>query len=197
MQAIHTETIERNGTTYRINIYPDPDSGNPIEEWDYMGKIMGLNRSTIEYDPSWVEDALENNPDAVPLSCYEHGGVAWSVRGESHPMHRCPFDSVDVAGVWIPDDDTLDEAKKLGGRTRRLFMLKRARSVVETYNQWVNGEVYGYTVDIVTECDDCDCPNCPGEHTEQLDSCWGFFGFDFCLESARESLPEETAASVA
>lgn len=192
MSAIHTETVKRNGETYRISIYHDDVAGNPTEEMDGEGTIYSLNRRLISFNPSAVHDAIENNPDAVPLSYFEHGQCVWSVAGELPSSCRCQFDSVDMAGVWIPDSTVLDEAKNYSGRTRSLFMRKRARSACETYTQWSNGEVYGYAIEKITECD-CDCPNCDGIHREDIESCWGFYGYDDVLAEARATLPDETA----
>jgi hypothetical protein len=41
---------------------------------------------------------------------------------------------------------------------------------VETYSQWANGEVYGYDVQ--------------DKEGNSLDSCWGFYGIDYCREEA-------------
>ena len=37
MDAIETKTIEHDGQTYRIAIYPDADAPNPLEDWSEMG----------------------------------------------------------------------------------------------------------------------------------------------------------------
>ena len=179
MDAIETRTVEREGHTYRIAIYADPDAPNPLKDWDEMGAILSLNRRHYNFDPAGVEDAIERNPDAVQLSYYEHGLCLWSVRGELPPGARCPWDSRPFAGVWLPDAQTLASARNYGGRTRYHFMRKRARQACEVYTQWCNGDVYGYTVERVTTC-----AHCGEESAESIDSCWGFFGLDSCLSEA-------------
>jgi hypothetical protein len=67
MEAIETETLEHNGQAYRIRIFHDPDAGKPLEECDGMGTIKGLNRRHANFDPTGVEDAIENSPGAIPL----------------------------------------------------------------------------------------------------------------------------------
>ena len=37
MNAIETQTIERDGQTFRLSIYPDPDAANPLTDWSEMG----------------------------------------------------------------------------------------------------------------------------------------------------------------
>jgi len=187
MEAIETETIEQDGHTYRLAIYADPDTPNPLDDWSEMGTILSLNRRHVNFDPAVVEDAIENNPDAVPLSYYEHTLCLWTVAGELPPGARCRFDSVQFAGVWLPDAETLASAKNYGGSTRRHFMRKRAREACDSYTRWCNGEVYGYEIERVTTC-----AHCGEERKESLDSCWGFFGLDYCRSEAEAALPRRT-----
>lgn len=179
MHAIETKTVEHDGILYRIAIYPDEHAENPLEEWCEMGAILSLNRRHGNFDPEGVEAALASHPDAVPLSYYEHGLCLWRVAGELPSGANCPFDSVPLAGVWLPDAETLASARDYGGRTRRLFMQKRARRACEAYTQWCNGEIYGYAIERLTPCGECG-----GEHAEPVDSCWGFFGLEHCLSEA-------------
>jgi hypothetical protein len=127
MDAIETETVEHDGQTYRIRICQDADAPNPLKDWCEIGTILSLNRRHRNFDPDGVEAAIESNPDAVPLSYYEHGLCLWSVAGELPAGARCPWDSAAFAGVWLPDAETLASAQHYGGRTRRHFMRKRAR----------------------------------------------------------------------
>jgi hypothetical protein len=124
---------------------------------------------------------LSGNPDAVPLSYFEHGLCRWSVAGEL-PV-ACPFNSVMLAGVWLPDADTLASASRYGGRTRCHFMRKRARQACDAYTQWCNGDIYGYEIARI-----CHCPCCGGEKAEPVESCWGFYGLDDCRSEARAVL---------
>ena len=180
MDAIETETIDLGGQTFRIAIYPDGDTPNPLDDWSEMGTILSLNRRHVHFDPDGVEAATRDNPDAVPLSYFEHGLCLWSVAGELPAGARCPFDSVPFAGVWLPDADTLASARPYGGWTRRQFMRKRARQACEAYAQWCNGDVYGYEIHRLTACGACH-----GERPEPVESCWGFYGLENCLAEAR------------
>ena len=184
MDAIETRTVDHDGHTYRIRIYADADAPNPLEDWSEMGTILSRGRRHRNSDPAAVADATQNNPDAVPLSYFEHGSCLWSVAGELPAECRCPWDSVALAGIWLPDAETLESARNYGGRTRRHFMRKRARQACDAYTLWCNGEVYGYTIERVAACGVCE-----SEQTTPLDSCWGFFGFDVCLSEAEAALP--------
>ena len=100
-----------------------------------MGTILSLNRRHRNFDPAGVEDAIENHPDAVPLSYFEHGLCLWTVAGELPPGPAVLGIRVSFAGVWLPDAEMLD-SHNYGGRTRQLFMRPRARQACEAYTQW-------------------------------------------------------------
>ena len=55
MDAIETTTVEQDGQTFRIRIYPDGDTPNPLEDWSEMGTILSLNRRHVNFDPAGVE----------------------------------------------------------------------------------------------------------------------------------------------
>jgi hypothetical protein len=188
MDAIATRIIEQDGQSFRICIYPDTDATNPLEDMDEMGAILSLNRRHFNFDPAGVDEALQGNPDAVPLSYYEHGLCLWSVGGELPAPCRCRWDCVSLAGVWLPDVMTLEAARNYGGRTRQHFMRKRARQACEVYTQWCNGDVYGYEIASVIACG-----HCGAQHTESVDSCWGFYGQDDCLAEAIAALDAKSA----
>jgi hypothetical protein len=179
MEPIEMKTIVQGGRTYRLRIFHDEDAPNPLTDWSEMGTILSLNRRHVNFDPAGVEAAFEHNPDAVPLSYFEHGGCLWTVAGELPATARCPWDSVDFAGVWLPDAETLNSGGRYGGRTRQLFMRERARQACDAYTQWCNGEVYGYEVLRVSACDACG-----SARTTFFDACWGFYGLDHCLSEA-------------
>lgn len=182
MEAIETETVEVNGQSYRITIHAETDAANPLN-WSEMGTILSLNRRHVNFDPAGVEEAIKHNQDAVPLSYYEHCRCLWCVAGELPAGANCPWDAVGLAGVWLPDAETLAAARNYGGRTRQHFMRKRARQACGVYTRWCNGDVYGFELArIIT------CPSCGEEKEEPVESCWGFYGLENCQAEARAVL---------
>ena len=180
MEAIYQETVTVGGERYRITIYPDEDSPNPLEDDNGLGTILSLNRRHRNYQPEAVFDAVERNADAVRLSYFEHGRCLWSVAGEQPAAARCPWDLVPFAGMWLPDAETLGSAANYGGRTRQLFLRKRARDACDAYSNWCNGEIYGYSIVRLDVC-----ATCHHDQNEQIESCWGFYGLSDCLEEAK------------
>lgn len=76
---------------------------------------------------------------AFLLSYYEHGGHVWTLRKELPLGCQCPWDSVDVAGVVVWEDDAMfpydkeEEAKE------------SARGFVEVFDDWSNDRVFSIT----------------------------------------------------
>jgi len=87
-----------------VTIAHDDSPMHPLDDCDGMGHIYSLSRKHESYNYAGVHEALNSNPDVVPLSYFEHGNCIWDVRGSS--MSNWPdfnWDGVDFAGVWIPD----------------------------------------------------------------------------------------------
>ena len=98
-----------------------------------------------------------------PVTKYEHGNVSYSL-GTVHG-----FDSSNN-GFYIV---TKESAAPIGAEVKDFEKIIRAE--IETYNKWVSGEIYGFTL-----YDD------KGEVEE---SCGGFYA----IEEIREHLPKEWA----
>ena len=101
---------------------------------------------------------LREKAYVLPLYLYDHSGITMNTGGFS-----CPWDSGQVGFIYAmkdyADSETPDPVKYLEGE-------------VKTYDQYLTGDVYGYTVED------------PEGYAEE-DSCWGFYGLDYCLEEAK------------
>ena len=62
----------------------------------------------------------------------------------------------------------------------RLKALECMKGEIETYNQWLSGDVYGYVIERENTCDKC--ATCK---PETLDSLWGMYGLDYALQEAK------------
>jgi hypothetical protein len=91
----------------------------------------------------------------LPLYLYDHSGVSMSTA-----PFACPWDSGQVGYIYVDRTNT-EYTDTLAGLIAE----------VETYNQYLNNDTYGYVI----EDDYGDC----------LDSCWGFYGVDACIEEAK------------
>jgi len=190
----------------KIEIYPDEDPWESPREWDNFGTMkcfhrnynLGdekryddvveelksiLNDNGIEISEN-MEDKLEyflSHNDAVdylmgklekiavvlPLYLYDHSGITMNTRGFS-----CPWDSGQVGFIFATKDQIKKEfdVKRVTKKVKEKA-IKLLNGEVETYDQYLTGDVWGYVVEDPEGNDE--------------DSCWGFYGFDYCLEEAK------------
>ena len=179
--------MEKDIKNYRIKIIQEECPESP-RNWDNLGTMVCFHRRYIlgdkhDYDHNdysgWdeMERAIIKNEDAaiiLPLYLYDHGGVTISTSPFS-----CPWDSGQIGFIYVSKKKLREEygVKRLNDK-----IIERATNVlkgeVETYDQYLTGDIYGYEVYRVTTCNE------GHEHENLLDSCWGYYGKDDCLSEA-------------
>jgi hypothetical protein len=179
-----SETFEIDG--YTIKIEQDDDPVNPRTEYDNVGKMVCWHShyslgdeqprcSPDEYlhQMMWErEDRLHGKriPDNIkqedlqayidkhfvvlPLYCYDHSGLSMSPR-----PFGCPWDSGGVGFIYVESESKEYDDLESG-----------LKGEVETYDQYLRGDIWGYTIET--------------SDGEVLDSCWGFYGFSHCRSEA-------------
>ena len=146
-----------------LEILQDDAPTNFIEECDLLGRIICWHprynlghRHNFETD----QELFDSIGKAVilPIYIYEHGGRAISTTPFSDPC-----DSDHIGFVYAEHDKIFAQYNK-GKMTKNL-----KKSVEETlakevslYNDFINGEVYGYVI--------------KDESGAEIHSCWGFVG---------------------
>lgn len=116
-------------------------------------------------------EAAYQNAVVLPLYLYDHSGITMS----TNPF-GCHWDSGQVGFIYVMREDILKEfdrkrlTKKLRKRVEEILIAE-----VECYDQYLRGDVYGFQI---TPLDDED---------DVLDSCWGFYGLDDCIEEAKST----------
>jgi len=162
--------------TVRIKQDPEPESPR---EWSNLGVMACWHRRYNLGDVQPKQDAedwlAENAPEGsivLPLYLYDHSGITMSTSGFS-----CAWDSGQV-GVIVATP----------ARIREMFMVKRITkkvrerateclvSEVKSYDDFITGNVWGYTIESVKDCESCGSKTTGDEDVD--DSCWGFFGSD-------------------
>ncbi len=74
--------------------------------------------------------------------------------------------------------------------------LSRFEDIAKMYEQWANGESFGYVLERFTTCDQ------DHEHSEVIGSCWGYLGYDLPKDidqvdiSADGDIPAEILAEL-
>lgn len=164
---------------YKIEIQQDEDAQNP-RSLDYTDCNLGVmicfhNRYNLgdshEYNTnnfnSW--DELENqlkkdyNTDIIlPLYLYDHSGITMNTTG-----FPCRWDSGQVGFIVLDRQQLLKThgAKRITKSLReKLFTCLEGE--VKTYDQYLTGDVWGYRI--------------TDESDEEVHSCWGFYGREYC-----------------
>lgn len=145
---------------------------------------------------------LEEYAFMLPLYLYDHSGLTMNTKGFS-----CPWDSGQVGWILVTKEKVREEygVKRITPKLKEK-VLRYLKAEVETYDNYLCGNVYGYII----ECKElqCDCGStifddtedgcikcirCGYEadeddfHKEEIDSCWGFFGDpeDYIISEAK------------
>lgn len=173
--------MEHKIDNYLIKIEQDDDPENP-RSWDNLGTMVCFHKRYNLGDKhdychgdyeSWqeLEEAIVENENVhtiLPLYLYDHSGITMNTTGFS-----CPWDSGRVGFIYISKakvkSQGIDESK----------VKEYLEEEVETYDQYITGDVYGYRIFEIKVCDQ----GC--ESQELIDSCWGYYGEDNCLEEAK------------
>ena len=180
-----------------LKIFIDESPENPRTAWDNLGTMVCFhkrydlgdnhNYSSSDYD-SWdeMESAIIKQEDVaviLPLYLYDHSGITMNTTGFS-----CGWDSGQVGFIFVSRETLRKEysvkriSNKIVEKATKLLI-----GEVETYDQYICGDVYGFKVFKVETCD----KGC--EHEEEIDSCWGFFGDNFIENGLIEYVDEEFA----
>lgn len=172
MDPIETMTYK----THKISIFPDECGENP-RSWDNICEFHCSHRRYSLGDKGFnypsgndcitaAQEAKNQGDIVLPLYLYDHSGITISLSPFS-----CPWDSGQVGFIIIRREKMLREfsAKKFTKALKKKAF-EIAESEVQTYDQYLRGDVYGYQID------------------EEGDSCWGFYGTEDCLGEAKSTV---------
>ena len=170
-------TNETRKGNYITRTYQDQSPDSP-RSWDNLTTMLCFhNRYDLGDKTHYKSNMFEGWEDMknklidtedvhtiLPLYLYDHSGITIS----TSPF-GCNWDSGQIGWIFITNqtikDEGIDESK----------VEEYLKSDVETYDQYLTGDVYGYKVFKVETC------NQGHEHEEELDSCWGYYGEDECM----------------
>jgi hypothetical protein len=166
---------------WRVRVLPDEDAENPRTAYgNQWTLVMAHRRHTLgdkqmrgaEFAEFKAAEGL--NADTcieVPIYAYEHGGIAFSTARTGQFADE--FDAGQIGVAYLPVAKLIEE---FGADTpeNRATARKNLDSELETYQQYIGGEVYGFVYETrPTGSDEVKTFN----WIEQ-DSCWGFYGSD-------------------
>lgn len=168
------------------------------DDWPMYRKaqqVLRGGRSVSDY----AQQVVQEHYYILPLYLYDHSGISMSTGS-----FGCPWDSGQVGYMFV----TKEKARAEWGTHNMLPIMedgvckgytqgeprtdadyyKLLEGEVETYDQYLTGDVYGY---IVEELDE------DGDVVEEHDSCWGFYGSDSAEADGRAAGEAQEAALVA
>lgn len=165
MPELMEPPCEITAPTLTVRIEHDQDCESPMD-CDGQWKLYSFSHRHNNYeDPESFRDehgnvkiGLRRKLDvglAFLLDYFEHGQGCWSRSGHGP---QCQWDNSPGAGLLIWEHKPSD----IGAKTMEARG-KDADSFLDVYNDWANGNCYGYVIE------DAD---------EEIDSCWGFIGDD-------------------
>jgi hypothetical protein len=173
------ETV--NHFSHSIEIHQDDDPSNPRED-DNLGTMVCFhNRYNLGDTPhgydfnnydSWAglkEAILNDNPKAIilPIYMYDHSGITINTTG-----FHCNWDSGQIGFIFISREKIREEysAKNVSAKLRAR-VTTYLEGEVETYDQYLRGEIYGFVA--------------KDEDGEEIDSCWGYYDKDHMVDEAK------------
>jgi hypothetical protein len=177
-------TEEKRIGNYLIEIIQDDYTDGP-REWDNLGKMicfhsrynLGDKHDYQFYDYNSYDEQrkdiekTENTCVILPLYLYDHSGITIS----TSPF-GCNWDSGQVGWIIVSKENV---RKEFGVKRITKEIIEKVTNILEgevkTYDQYLTGDVYGYRVSKVTECE------LGHEHKEEVDSCWGYYGVEECM----------------
>jgi hypothetical protein len=164
------KTIPYKGLT--IKIVADSDPMNPRTEYDNLGKMVCCHKSYAMGDKHSYHSSDYNSWDAfladiekqegpivwLPIFMYDHSGQTINTTGFSDP-----WDSGQLGFIYVTKAKLREEYSWKVINKKRLEQAKQYLiGEVETYDDYLTGNVYGYEVQ-----------NSEGT---TIHSCWGYFG---------------------
>lgn len=196
-EAIRTEFYKG----YMINVYQDNSIDESPRDWDNLGTMVCFHQRHNLGDKHnlTVKEAkkiMENrNIISLPLYLYDHSGLTMNTTG-----FQCSWDSSQVGFIYVSKEDirkemTRSKSLKNGQVNPDLVPIRRVSKKdiervykclvdeVIIYDQYLTGEVYGYSIVKKDEKEDF------------VESCWGFYGDpkNYMIPECKDTIDSLTA----
>ncbi len=174
--------FEHDDRIYAVHIMRDEFARNPRKEFDNLGKMICWHKRyrlgdehNYTYPSELIHDLNRQEHIILPLYLMDHGSISISTKD-----FYDPWDSGQVGWIYMTKNAYLEAGlPKEQWPTKAVEILK---SEVETYDLYLSGECYGYTL-----CEDTSGIEPP--EWDEIDSCWGFYGDDIVASGMADSIP--------
>lgn len=179
---------------YKIKVLQDGNAESPRTAMDNLGTMVCFhNRYSLgdfhnyrsgDYS-GWAEmkkDIIkrENVGVILPLYLLDHSGITMSTNDFNDK-----WDSGCVGFIFVSKQKML---KEYGGKICTKQLKERVKTYlegeVETYDQYLRDEVYGYEIWKLTKK--------KKKEKKMIDSCWGYYGDEeYCMSEAEACVPKQ------
>lgn len=161
------ETIEtKNGLT--LKLIQDESPQNPRTEFENLGTMACFHR---RYDlgdtkhglsiPEVKDISKSTKYFSLPLYLYDHSGLTISTSPFS-----CPWDSGQIGVIFVSKAKVRKEwSIKHISEKLRVKVMECLRAEVETYDQYLTGDTWGYVIE--------------DKNGNHIESCFGFYGSEY------------------
>lgn len=145
------------------------------------------NDDALTIDDCWR--LLDKQFIFLPLYLYDHSGISISTHSFVGRAQHAEWDSGQVGWIYVSKERAVEEwGKKLYTKKVEEKAIRYLRGEVETYDDYLTGNVYGYKVSEIDEQNPDD-----KDSDELLESCWGYFpehdgkypDYKGCLDEAK------------
>lgn len=182
---------------FKVEIFYDESPESPRDDDGCLAHMAFFNMKDGYGDEEfrsrdvaveWVEKHKETS-FVFPVRAYIHSGTSFSVSKDGtwgYP-YTDQFDSGNAGIIMV----SVDEMKGMGMEDISIDgAFKIAEEELKVYNQWLNGEVYGFRcypkVQLYRKEGKKYVPHCVDIDESKEDSCWGFYD----IKDIKEHLPE-------
>ncbi len=158
-------------------VYDTFDQDSP-RDWDNLGILLcthsnyelgdkkNLTADQIQTEIKEADPAL-----CLPIYIYDHSGISLSTK-LVYPYDD-QWDAGQIGFIYVTKQKIKEEYKVKRIDSRLLQKVKEIlQSEIETYNLYLSGSVFGFTLSKLKKCD------LNKDHKEIIDSCYGFYGSD-------------------
>jgi len=199
---------QNTGELYRLRIERDTDVQNPRSECDQVSNMVCFHSryklpNEGDYNKDYIKgwDDLEKRLVAdgaiviLPVYMLDHSGL--SVKTTSFTCGNAQWDSGQIGFIFYTKQALLENfGWKILTQSRLLKAADYLRAEIETYDQYLKGDVWGFTLEQFVPFENY--AKVEGEYAlestemdwDSVDSCWGFYGSDLEKNGILEHLPD-------
>ena len=162
----------------------DDDKQQAVHDY-WFNRAGGSDEERYTEARNKLEERIQKEFDkqfiSLPVYLYDHGSLTISTGSFS-----CPWDSGQLGLIYVSKDKVRQEyGIKHVTKAWQEKVEGYLRGEVETYDQYLTGDVWGFQIFEVPEGAD---PEELGEDLEEVESCYGFFGEEAAEEEAKANL---------